>query len=72
MSGRGWSWPARSWSGRVAASAGDVRWASVRKALEQARTLDAQGKGDEADAIRKALRDLYAEDPSAGAVLKGN
>ena len=48
---------------------GDERWASVRKALAQARQLDKEGKRDEANRLRQALRTLYADDPSARAIL---
>src|SRR5262249_62426494 len=48
---------------------GDERWASVRKALAQARQLDKDGKHDEANRLRQTLRTLYADDPSARAIL---
>ena len=51
---------------------GEARWASVRKALEHARRLDKEDKHKEAEAIRKALHTLYASDPSARDILKGD
>jgi serine/threonine-protein kinase len=44
---------------------GDERWQPVRAAVEHARVLRAQGKADEADAIEKCLRELYANEPEA-------
>src|SRR5262249_4436254 len=48
---------------------GDERWASVRKALAHARQLDKDGRRDEADKIRRALRTLYKDDPSVAAIF---
>ena len=48
---------------------GDERWASVRKALAHARELDKEGRRDEANQIRRALRTLYGDDPSFNAVF---
>jgi serine/threonine-protein kinase len=48
---------------------GEERWASVRKVLQEARQLEKQGKADEAKKLRQALRDLYADEPSARAIL---
>ncbi|MBI1915339.1 MAG: serine/threonine protein kinase [Planctomycetes bacterium] len=48
---------------------GDERWVSVRKALAHARQLDKDGRRDDADKIRRALRALYKDDPSAGALF---
>jgi Protein kinase domain len=49
---------------------GEDRWGPVRHALRQAHDLEVQGKPAEAEAIRQALRSLYADDPSARAVLE--
>jgi len=48
---------------------GTERWESVRRALAHARQLAQEGKAGEADRVRKALRALYADDPSARAIL---
>lgn len=50
---------------------GSERWASIRDALERAHQLEADGKKAEAEQIRKALRELYATDPSARDILDG-
>ena len=49
---------------------GEERWASVRKALAHARQLDKDGQRDQADRIRRALRTLYADDPSARTIIE--
>jgi hypothetical protein len=49
---------------------GEERWASVRNALQLARELEQNGKAEEAVRIRKALKELYAGDASAQAILK--
>ena len=49
---------------------GDERWTAVRKALDEARQLEKEGKRDEAERIRKALKAMYKDDPSAAPILK--
>jgi len=49
----------------------DRQWAPVREAVRRARELRQQGQGKEADAILKALAELYREDKQAAAILKG-
>lgn len=43
----------------------------VREALKKAKELREQGKGDQADAIVKALKELYGDDKQAKAILTG-
>jgi serine/threonine protein kinase len=51
------------------ARVGEERWAPVRKALREAKRLEGEGKKADAERIRQSLRDLYADDPSAKAIL---
>jgi hypothetical protein len=48
---------------------GNERWESVRKALNLTRELDKDGKQEQADRIRQALKALYANDPAAKEIL---
>ncbi|HWG45409.1 MAG TPA: serine/threonine-protein kinase [Gemmataceae bacterium] len=47
------------------------QWGPVREAVRHARELREQGKGKEADAIVKALQELYRDDKQATAILQG-
>jgi serine/threonine protein kinase len=49
----------------------DRQWAPVREAVRHARALRQQGKGKEADAILKALKELYGDEKGAKAILQG-
>jgi hypothetical protein len=44
---------------------------SVREAAARARALEGQGKKDEAAALRRGLEQLYADDPAAMAIIRG-
>jgi hypothetical protein len=46
------------------------RWAPVRDALQRARELRDQGKPQEAEAIWRALEELYRDDQSAADILE--
>jgi serine/threonine-protein kinase len=58
--------------GQPAEKSGERKWDSVREAMRQARELRQQGKDREADAIVKALNELYRDDKTARAILKGD
>jgi len=47
------------------------KWASVREAVQRAKELQAAGKGDEAEKVLQALRELYRGDAAAEKVLEG-
>jgi hypothetical protein len=56
-----------------AGEAGDDRrqWQPVREAVRRAKALRAEGKEKEAEAVLHGLRELYRDDPAAGALIKG-
>jgi hypothetical protein len=47
------------------------QWGPVREAVKQAREFRAQGRGDQAEAILRGLKELYRNDPAAQAILDG-
>jgi serine/threonine-protein kinase len=52
------------------ATPGDRRWETLQAALERARELRKNGRADDADAILRALDDLYHDDPEALRVIR--
>jgi serine/threonine-protein kinase len=46
------------------------KWEALREALERARQLEKNGRGDEARAVRRALAELYRGDAEAEKLLK--
>ena len=52
-------------------TAPERQWIPVRRAVQHANELRQQGKKDEAEAIMKALKELYRGDKQAETILKG-
>ena len=54
---------------REDAKSGERRWESLRAALQRARELRKDGRAEDADAILRALKQLYGDDPEALRVI---
>jgi hypothetical protein len=56
---------------REDAKPGERRWESLRAALQRARELREDGRAEDADAILRALKQLYGDDPEALKLIRG-